>query len=43
VKFILYCFEAMSGLHINYHKSEVFGVGVAQREIDRTAMMLIVR
>lgn len=36
VKFILYCFEWMSGLKINYHKSEVvtFGYdGEQQRDI----------
>jgi hypothetical protein len=38
VKLILYCFEAISGLKINYQKSEVFGVGVDQ--VDRVARML---
>lgn len=27
LKFLLYCFEWMSGLKINFHKSEVFIVG----------------
>jgi hypothetical protein len=40
VKLILYCFEAMSGLKINYQKSEVFGVGVEQVDLARVAMML---
>jgi hypothetical protein len=40
VKLILYCFEAMSGLKINYQKSEVFGVGVDQADLDRVARML---
>lgn len=29
VKFILYCYEQMSGLKINYQKSEVIGVGIS--------------
>ena len=37
VKFILYCFEAMSGLRINYQKSEVFGLGVESEELERAA------
>lgn len=34
VKFLLYCFEWMSGLKINYHKSEVvaFGYGEIQQQ-----------
>jgi hypothetical protein len=28
LKFLLYCFEWMSGLRINYHKSEVVAFGV---------------
>jgi hypothetical protein len=28
VKFVLYCFEWLSGLTINYHKSEVFAFGM---------------
>jgi hypothetical protein len=36
-KFILYCFEEMLGLNINYDKSEVSAVGL---EVDRVANML---
>jgi hypothetical protein len=32
MKFILYCFEWMSGLKINYHKSEAFIFGYDERE-----------
>ena len=32
LKLILYCFEWLSGLKINYHKSEVFVFGVQQEE-----------
>lgn len=32
VKLLPYCFEAMSGLKINYKKSEVFGVGLDAEE-----------
>lgn len=37
LKFLLYCFEWMSGLKINYHKSEVHVMGVDQEEADRVA------
>jgi hypothetical protein len=37
VKILLYCFEAMSGLKINYQKSEVFGVGLDPDQIRRVA------
>jgi hypothetical protein len=37
VKFLLYCNEEMSGLKINYQKSEVFGVGVSVVEQVRIA------
>jgi hypothetical protein len=40
LKFLLYCFEWMSGLRINYHKSEVFGLGVDEQEQSRIASML---
>lgn len=40
VKFILYCFEWLSGLKINFHKSEVFTVGLDEGETDRVAKML---
>jgi hypothetical protein len=39
LKLILYCFEWMSGLKINYHKSEVYVFGVDQQE-ERIANML---
>jgi hypothetical protein len=39
LKLILYCFEWMSGLKINYHKSEVYVSGVDQQE-ERIANML---
>ena len=32
MKFLLYCFEWMSGLKINYHKSEVNVYGVSEEE-----------
>jgi hypothetical protein len=31
LKFILYCFKEMSGLKINFHKSEVIVVGASKR------------
>ena len=37
-KFILFCFEAMSGMKINYNKSEIFGFGIdteLQEEVAR--------
>lgn len=37
LKFLLYCFEWMSGLKVNYHKSEVFVVGVKREETVRIA------
>lgn len=37
MKFILYCFECMSGLKINYHKSEVIVVGVDREFQDLIA------
>ena len=37
LKFILYCFEAMSGMKINYDKSEIFSVGVELAEQSRIA------
>ncbi len=39
-KFLLYCFEIMSGLKINYDKSEVFAIGLEISEVDRVAKML---
>ena len=32
LKLILYCFEWLSGLKINYHKSDVYGFGMDQGE-----------
>jgi hypothetical protein len=40
LKLILYCFEWMLGLKINYHKSEVYVFGVSQQEKERLANML---
>ena len=40
MKFLLYCFEWMSGLKINYHKSEVLVFGVSEAEQIRVAKML---
>jgi hypothetical protein len=38
-KFLLYCFEDMSGLKINYEKSEVFVLGGSDEEQKRVAEM----
>jgi hypothetical protein len=40
LKLILYCFEWMTGLKINYHKSEVFVFGYSQLDKERLANML---
>jgi hypothetical protein len=40
LKVILYCFEWLSGLKINYHKSEVILFGYSQEEKERKANML---
>jgi hypothetical protein len=32
LKFLLICFELLSGININYHKSEVIVLGVDQQE-----------
>jgi hypothetical protein len=40
LKLILYCFEWLTGLKINFHKSEVFIFGVPQAEKERMANML---
>lgn len=37
LKFLLYCFEWMSGLRINYHKSEVIVLGGSAEEAIRVA------
>jgi hypothetical protein len=39
IKFLLYCYEVMSGLKINYQKSEILGVGVDEEEFIRIANM----
>jgi hypothetical protein len=38
-KFLLYCFEDMSGLKINYEKSEVFALGCSDEEQKNVAEM----
>ena len=40
LKLILYCFEWVTGLKTNYHKSEVFVFGYPQLEKERIANML---
>jgi hypothetical protein len=40
LKLILYCFEWLSGLKINFHKSEVFAFGVSQIEKEEMANSL---
>jgi hypothetical protein len=40
LKYILLCFESMSGLRINFHKSEVMMMGVEEMEGLRIAHML---
>jgi hypothetical protein len=40
LKFLLICFELLSGLKINYHKSEVIVMGVAVEEQARVACLL---
>jgi hypothetical protein len=40
LKFILYCFEWLSGLKINYHKSEAYIFGKGEDEEVRIAKML---
>jgi hypothetical protein len=40
LKLILYCFEWLTGLKINYHKSEVFVFGGSQQEKENLANML---
>uniref|UniRef100_J3N0S4 CCHC-type domain-containing protein n=1 Tax=Oryza brachyantha TaxID=4533 RepID=J3N0S4_ORYBR len=39
-KFLLYCFEEISGMKINYHKSEVFSVGISPEGEQRVANTL---
>jgi hypothetical protein len=38
-KFLLYCFENLSGLKINYQKSEVYVLGCSEGETARVAQM----
>jgi hypothetical protein len=40
LKFILACFELLSGLKINFHKSEVIVMGAAEEEQARVARLL---
>ena len=40
MKFIIYCFEWMSDLKINYHKSEVVVFGVEEKRQQEIANML---
>ena len=40
LKFLLLCFEEMSGLRINFHKSEVLTLGCDGEESRRIANML---
>lgn len=40
LKILLYCFEWLSGLKINYHKSEVILFGFSQVEKERKANLL---
>lgn len=40
LKLILYCFEWLSGLKINFHKSEVYVFGVDNQENEKMANML---
>jgi hypothetical protein len=42
MKFLQYFFEAMSGMSINYHKSEVFIMGGDMMEQERIRILLIV-
>ncbi|KAG8056843.1 hypothetical protein GUJ93_ZPchr0002g26462 [Zizania palustris] len=37
IKFLLYCFEVLSGMKVNYHKSEVYALGVLDREAHHVA------
>jgi hypothetical protein len=40
IKFILYCFEWLSGLKINYHKSEAYIFGMEKEDKRKIANML---
>jgi sugar (pentulose or hexulose) kinase len=39
MKFLLYCYEAMSGLRISYQKSEIFVLGVGKEEEECVATL----
>ena len=36
-KFLLFCYEELLGMKINYNKSEVFAIGIEQDELVRIA------
>ena len=40
LKLILYCFEWLSGLKINFRKSDVYGFGMCREEMETQANML---
>jgi hypothetical protein len=40
LKFVLYCFEWLSGLRINFHKSEAYTFGMEEEDSIRIANML---
>ena len=40
LKFLLYCFEWMSGLKINYHKSEMIAFGMSEERTQDIANAL---
>jgi hypothetical protein len=40
LKFLLFCFKLLSGLKINYHKSEVIVMGVTPQERAKVACLL---
>jgi hypothetical protein len=43
-KFLLYCFENMSGLKINYHKSEVIVLGcLVKRALELQSFLIAER
>jgi len=39
LKFLLYCYEELSGMKINYSKSEVFTIGMNESESQRVAQV----
>jgi hypothetical protein len=40
LKLILYCFEWLTGLKINYHRSEIFVFGATQEDKEKMVNML---